>query len=146
MFKRSILVLLATVLSTPAVTQAQGGQEAAVREVVEGFKSALRGGDGAAALAHLDPTVRIFEGGHAETKEEYASGHLGGDMAFLAAVRTTTTWSQVDLHGEVAVYLSEYRTQGTYREREIDAHGTETLVLARGPQGWKIRHIHWSSR
>ena len=133
-------------LPSPAAAQAADGEEARVRATVEGFKDALRSGDGDAALALLHADVRIFESGHAETKEEYASGHLAGDMAFLSAVESTTTWSSVDVRADLAVYLSEYETTGTFRDREIDAHGTETMLLVRTANGWKIRHIHWSSR
>ena len=41
-------------------------------------------------------------------------------------------------------YLSS--SEAGFRERRIDAVGVETMVLAPTPDGWKIRHIHWSSR
>ncbi|MGH7557653.1 MAG: hypothetical protein ACREMD_07740 [Gemmatimonadota bacterium] len=46
----------------------------------------------------------------------------------------------------VAVIISEYTMTGTFRDRAIDAHGAETIVLESSDEGWKIRHIHWSSR
>ncbi len=33
---------------------------------------------------------------------------------------------------------------GTFRDREIDVHGTETIVLQGTQEGWQILHIHWS--
>ena len=139
-------VALVAALATPAVATGQAGEEAAVRETIDGFKTALQSGDGEAAMATLHAEARIFEGGHAETRDQYESGHLRGDMTFAAAVSSTTTWDDLSIRGDVAVYLREYNTTGTFRDREIDSHGTETMVLRKTEIGWKIWHVHWSSR
>jgi ketosteroid isomerase-like protein len=117
-----------------------------VREVVNSFKAALRGGDSTTVVHLLHADARIYEGGHAETREQYRSGHLRGDIAFLQGVQSETTWDQVVVKNELAVYMSEYHTTGESRGREIDSHGTETIVLVSTSDGWRIRHIHWSSR
>lgn len=146
----AVACVLALTLPGGALAQAghaeAGDAEAEVLQAIHVFKGALASGDGEAALAVLDPDARIFEGGHAETRAEYESGHLRADMAFLANVEHTTTWSDVTVSGDIAVYLREYTTSGTFRDREIDSHGTETIVLVRTSDGWRIRHIHWSSR
>ncbi len=140
--------LLAVLMLSAGPVLAQGGDsaEGEVRATVAAFKTALRSGDGEAALALLHPGVRIYEAGHAETKEEYAVGHLSGDMTFLSAVEMTTGRDEVVVGGEMALYASEYTTRGEFRGREIDSRGTETMVLLRTPAGWRIRQIHWSSR
>lgn len=132
----------------PVAAQASepGAVEREVREVVSAFKEALRDRDSTAALALLHPEVRIYEGGHAETKEEYRSGHLAADMAFLGAVTFETIRDEVLGARRMALYLSEYRAEGTFRDREIDGRGTETIVLVPTDEGWRIAHIHWSSR
>jgi hypothetical protein len=71
---------------------------------------------------------------------------LRSDIAFLGAVASETTWDSIIVGSDVAVYMSEYTVKGEYREREIDAHGTETIALVPTQDGWRIRHIHWSSR
>lgn len=146
---RYVLTVLALALASPAMVHAQttGPTDAAdVRAVVDGFSGALAVGDSTRAISHLHPDLVVYEGGHAETLDEYRAHHLGSDMAFLAAVEQTTTGDDLEIRGETALYISEYTMSGTYRDREIDLHGTETLVLVRTPDGWKIRHIHWSSR
>lgn len=120
-------------------------RQAEVRSVVDAFHAALAAGDSVAALDRLHPDVLIYESGHAETFEEYRSGHLASDMAFAAAVRRERTGHSTDLWGDTALFTSESRTTGTWRGREIDARGVETMVLVRTPDGWRIRHIHWSS-
>ena len=117
-----------------------------VRSVVESYARALASGDSLAALALLHEEVVIYEGGHAETREEYRSGHLRSDIAFASAVKRTVTADDVLLLGGAALYTSEYTAAGRFRDRDIDSHGTETMLLVRTADGWKIRHIHWSSR
>lgn len=118
----------------------------AARAVIVGFRDALAAGDSAAMLGYLHEDVVIYEGGHAETKAQYRSGHLAGDIAFAKAVRRTTVKDALTMAHHMALYTSEGTSKGTYREREIDAVGTETMVLVPTDEGWKIRHIHWSSR
>ena len=67
-------------------------------------------------------------------------------MEFSAAVDREVLDEQVFGGGGRAVYLSEYRMAGEFRGQEIEAHGAETMVLVRTDDGWRIRHIHWSSR
>lgn len=138
----------ALLVATPVYSQtdAIGPQEGEVRAVVESYGHALASGDSLAALELLHPDVIIYEAGHAETFEEYRSGHLRSDIAFAAAVTRNTTTDQVLLSGDVALYTSEYNAKGRFRDRDIDSHGTETMVLLRTADSWKIRHIHWSSR
>lgn len=140
-----VSLVVGTVGVLPASGQ-EGTAEQSVREVVEGFRAALAAGDSTTVIAMLHPDVRIYEGGHAETRDQYRSGHLRGDIAFLQAVDSEKTSDHIILDGDMALYMSEDRKTGTYRDREIDSRGTETIVLVRTAEGWKIRHIHWSSR
>ena len=79
-------------------------------------------------------------------RDEYASHHLGGDMKFSAAVESTVVDRRSEKHDGVAWILTRTATRGTYGDREIDARGTETMVLHRNEDSWRIVHIHWSSR
>lgn len=38
------------------------------------------------------------------------------------------------------------KTAGTFRDKIINARGVETMLLRRTEHGWRIAHIHWSSR
>lgn len=132
----------------PAAAQ-QATDSARVAEiltVVEEFHSALAAGDSLAALERLHPDVLVYESGHAESLSEYRSGHLPADMSFARATRREVTEHDVVHRGDVAIYTSESSITGTWREREIDATGAETIVVVRTPEGWRIRHIHWSSQ
>jgi ketosteroid isomerase-like protein len=118
---------------------------AGVRAVAAGFRAALVEGDSATALGYLHPELVVYEGGRRESLGEYRSGHLAGDMAYLAAVPPVLQDDTVVVAGDMALYLGESTSRGTFRGREIDRGTAETLVMVRTPAGWRIRHVHWSS-
>lgn len=119
---------------------------AAVAQVVSSFHAALAAGDSTQALALLAPDARILEGGGVETRAEYASHHLGADMAFAGAVPRERGPLHVTVRGDVAWVSSTSTVRGTYRGREIDSRGAELAVLSRHGDSWMIEAVHWSSR
>jgi ketosteroid isomerase-like protein len=144
---RSLVLLLSAValLSGPRAA-AQSPDHAAVSAVVRGFHDALVRGDSTAALAFLAADVRVLETGGVESRDDYRSGHLAGDIAFAKAVPSTRSDLVVTINGDVAWVTSTSRTTGTYRDRQVNSAGAELMVLSRTPEGWRIRAIHWSSR
>lgn len=119
---------------------------AAVAAVIERYHRALAQGDSAGAMALLAPDAVILESGGRETRAEYASHHLPGDMRFARAVPSARGPVAVTIRGDVAWAASTSTTQGDYNGRAINSAGAELVVLSREPDGWKIRAIHWSSR
>lgn len=142
----AIMALFVATVPISAQQATDSAREAEVVSVVEAFHAALAAGDSLAALEQLHPDLLVFESGHAESLSEYRSGHLSADMGFAGATRREVTDQNVVLRGDVAMYTSVTSTTGTWREREIDATGAETMVLVRTAEGWRIRHIHWSSQ
>ena len=118
---------------------------AGARAVVESFTNALQRGDSTRVLRLLHPELVVYESGVAEDLARYRSHHLAADIAFLAQVTSRTIREQLTMSGAMALYTREYRSRGTWRGKPVDSTGTETLVLVRTEQGWRIRHIHWSS-
>ena len=119
---------------------------AAVAAVVNQFHEVLARGDSVAALALLAPDAVILESGAMETKAQYRSHHLSGDMQFSQAVKAVRTPVKVVVSGETAWTVSTSTTQGDFNGRAINSTGAESMVLSRTPAGWRIRSIHWSSR
>ena len=153
------LALSMTVISaTPAFAQdhAHGHDHAAgsvaaeaagAATAVDAFHAALKAGDTAAALTLLAPEVMIFEEGVAErSRDEYASHHLGADAAFAAATAAGISHRSGWADGDVAWIATEGRTTGQFNGRPVDRLSAETMVLKRHADGWRIHHIHWSSR
>lgn len=134
-------------VGTPPVLDA--GQEpdsAAVVAVVEAFHAALEQADTAAVRGLLAADAIVQEGGVVETRAEYFSHHLPADMAFAGAVQAERRVMTVEVRNDVAWVASASHRTGTFRDREIDLQGAELMVLTRGPDGWRISAIHWSSR
>ena len=160
MSRRSLafLACVAVLSATPAFAQdhAHGHHHAAgsvaaeatdAANAVDAFHAALKASDTARALTFLAADVMIFEEGGAErSRDEYASHHLGSDAAFAAASEATVTRRSGWADGNVAWITSEDRTTGQFNGRAIDRLTTETMVLKRHADGWRIHHIHWSSR
>jgi len=113
---------------------------------VEAYHRALQAGDTAAVRDLLADDVLVLESGGLETRAEYLSHHLPGDMAFASAVGREPGEHHVTVQGDVAWVTSISRTTGTFRERTIDSRGAELMVLTRADGRWRIRAIHWSSR
>jgi ketosteroid isomerase-like protein len=140
---------LACALVAAAAAQAQepspGTAEATT--AVESFHAALAAGDREGALSWLDPQVVIFESGAAEkSRDEYASHHLQADLEFEGAVTTEVLDRQTHSAGDAAWVLTRTRTTGTFRGRDLDLEGVETMLLRRVNRRWSILHVHWSSR
>ncbi len=113
---------------------------------VEAYHKALQTGDTATVRKLLADDVLVAESGGLETREEYLSHHMPGDMAFASAVTRQPGEHHVTVQADVAWVMSTSRTTGTYRDRTIDSRGAELMVLARQDGHWRIRAIHWSSR
>lgn len=115
--------------------------------VVDAFHTALGSGDADAVLALLTDDVMVLEEGGAErSRDEYAGHHLPADMAFAAATTAEVTRRAAWVEGDIAWVLTEGRTTGAFNDRPVDRLTAETMILHRQAEGWRIRHIHWSSR
>jgi hypothetical protein len=139
-------ILLVLALVSPLALVAYDDHDSPSRTVAS-FHQALASGDQEVVLRLLDPGVTIFESGGAElSRDEYASHHLGADMEFSAATtRKVVGQAEGETH-DAAWVLTRSETSGTFRGKEIDILGTESVLLRRGEHGWRIAHIHWSSR
>ncbi len=114
---------------------------------VEAFHAALSAGSAEKVEALLDPNVLIMEGGNVErSRQEYASHHLPADLKFMSAMRYRLQRKTGDTVGDLAWVASEASVTGDSGGKAVDLVSTESLVLKKTAGGWKIVHIHWSSR
>ena len=142
----ALTVVSATALHAQAARTTAAADSVQVLEVVNRFHAALAAADSSAALALLAEDAMILESGGLETREEYRSHHLPGDIAFAKAITSVREPRHVRIAGDVAWVISASTTQGTYRDRAINSAGAELMLLVRRPDGWKIAAIHWSAR
>ena len=113
---------------------------------VDAFHEALRRGDTNSAAGLLDDDALVFEqGGVERSKAEYVGHHLPADAAFAQVVGSTVTRRTGRSDGALAWIASEGRMSGTYKGKAVNRVTTETMLLRRIGQAWKVVHIHWSS-
>ena len=130
----------------PAAAAADAQAAPAVK-VVEEFSTALQAGDLGRAGALLDEDVLILESGGAErSKEEYLGGHAGHDAEFLKAAQIQLVHRTARGEGDFAWVGTESELRASKDGKPMALLSTETMVLKNTPNGWRIVHIHWSSR
>lgn len=114
---------------------------------VDAFGAAISKGDEASAKKLLAENVLIYEsGGQESSRDEYAAQHLKGDMAFLAGLKQEVL-SRAEGGDDAHAWVStRSRIAGRHKGKDVDVLSTETMVLSNTAEGWRIVHIHWSSR
>ena len=129
--------------NTPAIAaEAKPGIAA-----VDAFSSALQAGDLKRAGTWLADDVLILESGGAEhSKAEYLGGHATHDAEFLKGAHVQLKQRTAKVTGELAWVGSESELHATKDGKPLTVLSTETMVLKHGKEGWRIVHIHWSSR
>lgn len=134
------LLFAASLLSSPAPAETPAA-------LVSRFHDALKGGRRQAVLDLMTPDAVVFESGGAEnTRDEYANHHLEPDMAFARSTVTTVEDRRVVEMGDVALVLSHTATSGAFEGKPVSSKGVETMVVRRVDGGWRVAHIHWSTR
>jgi len=115
--------------------------------IVERFSTSLAAGDIERAVADLDPKVLILEsGGVEQSRDEYLAGHAKADAAFLKDAHITLKGRSARASGDLAWVASESEIHAMKGAEVMMIDSTETMVLRKAVDGWKIAHIHWSSR
>ncbi|HKS56545.1 MAG TPA: c-type cytochrome [Steroidobacteraceae bacterium] len=114
---------------------------------VQALHEAMSAGDAKRVQDVLDAKVLIMEGGNVErSRAEYAGHHLPADLKFMQSINYKLERQTGDTVGDLAWVASEARLNGTREGKAIDMVSTESLVLKKAAAGWKVVHIHWSSR
>ncbi|MEO8003167.1 MAG: nuclear transport factor 2 family protein [Arenimonas sp.] len=116
-------------------------------KVVDAFSVAIQSAKLDVAKNLLDPKVLILESGGSErSRDEYMGGHAIADANFLQSAHIQQRYRQAQAEGNLAWVATESEIQATEQGKKILLLSTETMLLKKTPQGWKIVHIHWSSR
>ncbi|MGH7518261.1 MAG: YybH family protein [Gemmatimonadales bacterium] len=133
----------------PADVRSRSGSgldSAAAVAVLDSLHQRIAAGDSAGVLALLAPDALVLEGGGIETRDEYRSHHLPGDIAFVRTVPSSRSVRQVRVANDAAWVTSTSESKGAYKGRQLDLLGAELTVLRRLGGKWRIAGVHWSSR
>jgi ketosteroid isomerase-like protein len=146
------VLLSASFLGTPAFANTPAAPpppeaEQAAAFAVDDFGAKLAAGDLDGAAAWLADDLVVLESGGSEvSKAQYLAEHAPADAEFLRTATMTQRRRRVDVVGDVAWVLTEGELAAT-RDGEATTYlTTETMVLRCTDAGWRIVHIHWSSR
>jgi ketosteroid isomerase-like protein len=116
-------------------------------DAVDAFSAALQAGDLSAAGRWLADDVLVLESGGAErSRAQYLQGHARHDAQFLKDAQVQPKQRTARASGDLAWVGSESEVHLTRDGKPLTLLATETMVLRRTADGWRIVHIHWSSR
>jgi ketosteroid isomerase-like protein len=122
--------------------------DAAAEQVVNAFMADLASGQLEAARQLMTPEAVVMANGQVlGNRDGYIDGAAKGDADALRVTQRDLLHRDVKTSADVGWVLSEKRlrgAQGPQGPREIVV--TETMLLAKTAGGWKITHVHWSSR
>jgi uncharacterized protein (TIGR02246 family) len=115
--------------------------------VVDAFGEALKANRIEEASQLLAEDVLVLESGGGErSRVQYLAEHAAADAAYLQGAEQQLTARRARVAGDLAWVGSETRTTTHKDGKARTSLGTETMVLRRTDAGWRIVHIHWSSR
>lgn len=115
--------------------------------VVEAFSAAIKGARIDEASALLDPNVLVLESGGSErSRDQYLAEHAQADADYMKEARQAFRYRQARVVGDIAWVGTESTVSHDKAGKTASSLSTETMVLRKTAQGWKIVHIHWSSR
>jgi ketosteroid isomerase-like protein len=133
-------------LITASIAVAQDDR-AGVTAAFEGFYTAMKTGDAAAAMRHIAPDAVFVEGGRLETRQQYETGHLPADIEFERAVTGKRSPLDIKFNGNTAWVIATTEYEGTFEGAPVHFVSAQLMLLTRTGNGpWLIRSVHWSSR
>ena len=119
----------------------------AASATVDRFSKALQAGDMKAVEAMLDPDVLILESGGAErSRREYLGHHAAADAKFLKDAQIQLMRRSAKRGGDLVWIGSESEIHTQKGDEPLTLLSTETMVLKKVGDDWRIVHIHWSSQ
>lgn len=132
----------------PVVTSDVSADEAAVRNVLSRYKSAIEKLDATGTGALFTADSSIFETGGVEgTYAQYLDHHLGPELKAFKAFSFSDYKVSVRVEGPIALATETYDYRIETKSGEIaERKGVATSVLKRIDGQWKILSMHNSAR
>lgn len=116
-------------------------------DIVDAFGKALASGDLKQVETLLEPTAVILESGGAEhSRAEYMGHHAKEDAKFLGGAHVSLIRRVARTDGGLVWVASESEIHSSSKGKPVTLMSAETMLLTHGDSGWRIAHIHWSSR
>ncbi len=148
--RASLLVAFALIPSIALIALADEGTSFSPTAVAAAYLDAMESGDLDAAEKLFGSSSSIYEsGGQEGTWKHYREHHLGPEIdsveSFTISRGESESHKSQDGSMAFVAWPIEYRIM-LKGDRTVESKGTVTVVLVRGDDGFRIRHLHWSSR
>ena len=99
-----------------------------------------------AAGAHAPlETLRRQQGFTDNSRDDWGSRQLADANQFARQTERRVLRREASQDTNTAWVISTTVTEGQFDGRKLVLDGTETMLLRRGVDGWRIAHIHWSA-
>lgn len=131
-----------------AAPAARHAEEAAVKEVLRRYKSAIEKLDASGTEALFTPDSTIFETGGVEGNyARYLARHLGPELGHFKSFAFSDYKVEVRFEGPVALANETYNYRIEIKDgKVVERRGVATSVLKKVGGMWKIVSMHNSAR
>ncbi len=131
----------------PVYVQDVSPQANEAAAAVDAFAAAMKAMDLELMAQALSPEVVILEGGKSErSRDEYLGHHAVADAMFMQSAQVINRYRKARASDNFAWVATESIIEISKDGEQKKLHSTETMLLEKSDSGWKIVHIHWSSR
>ncbi len=142
-----VLIVPRAQATMPAFVQDVSPEAVAAVKVVDAFSTAIKAARIDSAKALLDPKVLVLESGGSErSRDQYLEEHAVADAAYMQGATQDLRYRKARVAGELAWVGTESILTSQKNGKPSLNMSTETMILRKTADGWKIVHIHWSSR
>lgn len=133
---------------TNPTTAVDRADEAAVKDVLSRYKSAIEKLDATGTEALFTPDSTVFETGGVEgSYTNYLAKHLGPELGHFKSFKFSDYKVDIRFEGPVALATETYKYRIETEKGEIvDRQGVSTSVLKKIGGQWKILTTHNSGR
>lgn len=131
-----------------SATAVQQAEEAAVKDVLKRYKTAIEKLDASGTEALFTPDSTIFETGGVEGNyAQYLAKHLGPELGHFKSFAFSDYKVEVRFEGPVALANETYNYRIELKDGKlVERRGVATSVLKKVGGTWKIVSMHNSAR
>lgn len=142
------LLLVAVMLTQPALAQSPSSETAPVHAVLQQYKQAIERLDATGTERLFASDSKIFESGGSEgTYAQYLAHHLGPELKQFSSFRFSNYRASVRLENGLALADEAYDYTITTKAGEtVQRRGVATSVLKKIAGNWQVLVLHTSSR
>ena len=141
---RALVVLLVSAAAVVIQGYARDSQSQ-LREPMKRYDRAFKSKDIEAIRSLLAPNVLLYE--HSvrnDGLQNVFENHLKPEILEFQGMQTEVSDVRITPGMDLALITRQYKIQGKFQGREINAGGNKTIVWKKLGPDWKVAHMHYS--